>query len=81
MPLCHCLNCGHRLDGASGLNSDNKPRPGDWSVCIQCGSVAVFDRKLRLRLLTDNERNEIVNDPRILVSQMAVAHLHRKQLH
>jgi hypothetical protein len=33
----------------------SQPKPGDMSVCIECGFVSVFTRKMRLRVPTKAE--------------------------
>jgi hypothetical protein len=50
-----CLECGHSLELATGLNTEHKPNPGDVSICISCSAVAIFDGDLSLRKPTDEE--------------------------
>ena len=52
VPLTHCPFCGKELDGASGTNGDQAPRPGDFSVCIGCASPLVFGPDLSLQIIS-----------------------------
>jgi hypothetical protein len=73
MPLSRCPGCGKALDGASGIGGDFEPEPGDFTVCITCGHLAVFDQRLMLRNLTEIEIHEIAADRRVLAVQAARA--------
>lgn len=55
VPTCCCLECGHEFNRASDVVTDNMPAPGDVSVCIECGSIAVFRDDLTLRCITERE--------------------------
>ncbi len=35
------------------------PRPGDLSICQSCGTVLVFDQKLRLRAITPAQLEQL----------------------
>jgi hypothetical protein len=38
-----CWSCGYTHDATSALDGDNAiPEPGDVSVCLACGEVAIF---------------------------------------
>lgn len=49
-----CQVCGHVLDASSSVDGAI-PKPGDISVCIDCGTILTFDGSLRLRIATDGE--------------------------
>lgn len=64
-----CLNCGVQLNGAVSLHHRN-PRAGDYSVCSNCGHVAIFtDAKGGLRELTGDEIVEIAGGKDLLLAQ------------
>lgn len=42
IPKALCPWCGHRLDGATGIDTDARPEVGDLSVCIRCGGLIEF---------------------------------------
>ena len=66
MPLNTCMACGYAHDAASIVGAkDHQPRPGDMSVCLNCGHLAVFDDQLRLRALTADEVSETQHDRRV----------------
>jgi hypothetical protein len=73
-----CPACGHAFSAASNtLNSERGPRPGDWSICIGCGAVLAFDKRLRPRALTEVEQHAADADPRIRKMQ----HAHQMMKH
>ena len=47
-----CCECGYECDRVPG---PRPPGPGDWSLCIKCGSLNVFDDNMNLRRPTDSE--------------------------
>ena len=60
VPECHCPVCDKKIDAASNLYDESeRPFPGDVSVCIQCGTILVFDFDLTMRLPTEEETRAI----------------------
>lgn len=54
MPLQHCPVCQHNLDAASLAlsteeNDTSRPHPGDFSVCIECGTILIFNTDMSVR--------------------------------
>jgi len=40
---CTCLTCFNKLDDETDLEGNQaKPRPGDFAVCIYCGTVTMY---------------------------------------
>jgi hypothetical protein len=78
MPATHCLNCERLVDGASGVDTKGKPRPGNITVCIYCGHLMAFARDLSMRELTGEEMREIAGDERVLAAQRAAAEFRKK---
>ena len=68
-----CLNCGHLIDGALAVGHENGPRPGDVTICIDCGHIMAFGGNLRMRSLTDEEMIAVAGDRRIVMTQRAIA--------
>lgn len=64
-----CLCCGDMLDCATQIvkedRVDEEPTPGDYSVCLKCGYVMVFDEALNYRHPTERERLSAERDPYI----------------
>jgi hypothetical protein len=50
-----CPGCGHRLNASSDPKDRGMPRPGDLSLCIDCGTILRFDWQLRLKVVTPEE--------------------------
>jgi len=50
-----CPGCGARLDAASGVGHDERPKPGDWSICFRCARPLVFIEGGALREATAAE--------------------------
>ena len=76
VPESRCTACGHFLDRAGGVdNNDRKPKPGDVSICIECGHIMVFGDDMQLRDPTGEEMYEIAGDKDVLAAQRALAEL------
>ena len=42
-----CPTCGYFMDAATAIDRNEKmPAPKDFSVCISCGALGVFDDEL-----------------------------------
>ncbi len=67
-----CPACGLAIDAASNTWNNRKPKPGDATMCIQCGAWAIFDPHMKLRPPTLAEFLQLSNDDK--VQQMGVAH-------
>ncbi len=54
-----CPRCGHIFDAHSNLeDKELRPKEGDISICIKCGSIAIFERN-GLRLPSESELESI----------------------
>jgi hypothetical protein len=73
LPDMWCHNCGKKQNGATGIDADEAPTPGDFSVCLYCGEISAYADDLTLRSLTDDEIVEIAGDERIIAMQKARA--------
>ena len=71
-PANICPHCGYRSDRASGAFDDlpSGPKPGNVSLCLNCGKAAIFTDNLSLRKPTAPEKAELSQDPRILEAQI-----------
>jgi hypothetical protein len=70
---CRCLSCKQLVDGATCVEGDRRPTPGDITVCIFCGHIMAYDAGDKLRELTREEQISIAGDKRILRIQEARA--------
>jgi len=50
-----CPNCGEMLRGATNALGNEPPEPGAVTVCVLCGSAAMFQKDLSFRLLTPDD--------------------------
>jgi hypothetical protein len=75
MPENYCISCGKPMTGASGVDWDERPTPGDFAVCLYCGRLSAYAEDLTLRALTDDELLEIIDDDRIIAMQKTVARM------
>lgn len=49
--------CGYPIDSATHLHdNDKRPKAGDISICLQCGTISQYNEDLSLRLLTPEEQ-------------------------
>ena len=70
VPLNVCLKCGYSMDRASQINGIKAPKTDDFTICIRCGELLVFDEALRFRWPTHEEPAEAMQLP---VLQQAIA--------
>ena len=73
-----CIHCGRRLDEHSGVSvKGSKPAPGDYTVCLFCGTLMVYGTDMLLRSPTDDEIHTIGGDPLYLKTQKFAALVRR----
>lgn len=58
MPLCYCTVCGHKLDAATLPVGIGRPRPGDFTCCIECAELYVFNPDMTIHAATVMELME-----------------------
>jgi hypothetical protein len=49
LPPSACPYCDYLTDGASDPTGKYTPKPGDFSICLACAQLLVFDSGLKLR--------------------------------
>ena len=74
IPESRCLDCGHVLTGAARAPGQpvTKPRPGDVTICLECGHIQAFADDLTMRALSEEEMTEIAGDPEIVAMVNAI---------
>jgi len=70
VPETKCLRCGRPISAATGVNHESRPKQGDWSVCLNCGMLAIFTEKLGLRVPTVAELAAISHDQRVEIKRI-----------
>jgi len=73
-----CPECGHLLDAATNTEGPGAPGPGDFSVCISCTAILVFDEQRRLRLPTRSEREDMPDEVLRVVKTIAMVNAGRR---
>lgn len=72
-----CPTCGYQMDGHSAIgNEDATPSDGDYSICIACGSLAVYVwvtalGSFILRRPTDEEHDVAMRNDMLVAAMMA----------
>jgi hypothetical protein len=66
-----CFGCDRVLDAASNTIGESMPKPGNITVCLDCGHIMVFGDNLQLRNPNDQEILEIAGDKDLLLVQQA----------
>jgi predicted nucleic-acid-binding Zn-ribbon protein len=79
-----CPVCGNRLTGALPATNNRgeekwSPTPGDYSVCVYCGTTLRFEMNLQYRVATRDDLKELLDvqpDTFAVIEKIiAVAHL------
>lgn len=73
LPSSTCCECGTVLDAASG---PCRPKEGDLTLCIKCGSLNAFDANLALRKPTDDEIFTVAKDPEFQFMRRTILEMH-----
>ena len=59
-----CPQCDYTLTGATIIEGeDQKPEPGDSSVCLNCGQILTYEADLTLRKASIDEVRELMEQP------------------
>lgn len=61
-PDSTCPHCDYPNDANTGINTEDKPQPGDFSICWGCGSVGVFTSENKVREPDEFEKVDISKD-------------------
>lgn len=75
IPPVKCPYCGYRMDCTSGVfDGEGKiPKPGDASICLNCGKASIFTDTLGMRFPTPEEKADLADDERIIQAQIMQA--------
>jgi hypothetical protein len=78
VPTAYCPHCGKALDADSHISREGEylePKPGSFSVCVECGTWLVFRTDLSVRAMDvldvfhlDAETHEILMETSKLLS-------------
>lgn len=67
-----CSVCNGVLNSAAQVNGNEMPDPGDISLCLECGNIAVFGDNLELRQPTWQESLEFEQDHELMSTQAII---------
>ncbi len=59
LPESSCPGCGKILDSATNLGDEPGIDPGDYVVCITCGTLLRYDANLHVKKATKRELREL----------------------
>lgn len=59
---CMCPHCGYAVCCITSVHGNQKPTPGDISLCFYCGAVNVFAADLSIRSASPLELSEFMSD-------------------
>jgi hypothetical protein len=80
IPPSPCLGCGKVTDMAKNAFEGSRfPGAGDFTVCIYCGHIMVFNDDLTVRDPTGKEMIEMAGDQRIIAIQKAREDFHGRK--
>lgn len=74
-----CPHCRKPINAVSGVGMDpmKRPKPGDLSLCFYCAEFSLFTQDGSLRILTDEEREQVNKMDKARIAQRSV--LERKR--
>jgi len=64
----YCPVCLYTLDAASGFDN-NRPEPGDITVCLNCAFILVFKKNMKVRKATNKDLSELDKETREKLSK------------
>ena len=59
-----CQVCKHEHNAQTSVEGDYTAHPGDFSICIGCGTIYVLDENLNGRFATEDEWRDLGNEAR-----------------
>jgi hypothetical protein len=78
VPASPCTHCGEPNDGAASLEGAT-PKPGDITICMECGNIMAFAEDLTVRNLTNEEMYEIAGREDLLAMQRLLQDFRKKK--
>lgn len=73
VPAVKCPGCGKVNDMASASHAKGEhhvPKEGEASICIQCGTLSVYDKQLRLTPMTVEQLAERTDEERAEIAKI-----------
>lgn len=79
VPPSPCLGCGRINDMAASTFGGRGPKPGDFTICIDCGHLMAFAEDMTMRNLTGIEMIEVAGREDIILVQQARMETHGRK--
>lgn len=70
-PVDLCPHCGYGTNRTSPLTSKSGPKPGDFTICLNCGEFLRFNDDLRMTKTTDFELTQNLDPKHIKTVRIA----------
>jgi hypothetical protein len=74
-PKAECAHCGYKIDRAANTVRNEKPHPGDFTICMACAKVLVFNEDLKLRKPSPEETERANKNPWITQVRLAISNI------
>lgn len=78
IPAQNCSRCGYLVEATTGVNNQERPNPGDISICMGCGHLTLFAENNARREPTSDEALTMSLLPEVITAQLMVANLKHK---
>jgi hypothetical protein len=88
MPAQHCLACGNTVDAASNIEKKepsgvvglraHRPKPGDVTLCIRCGCIMIWNKRMQFRYPTKAELKHLAADQRVTLALAAIETINKR---
>jgi hypothetical protein len=49
LPMDECPVCHYEFDSATLVHGDGRPSPGNFTLCMKCGEILIFDEHLKVQ--------------------------------
>jgi hypothetical protein len=72
LKLSNCPRCDYKVDAATPVFDDTVcPKPGDFTICINCATLLIFTEDMGLSVATDSyTRNNLDLDTRAEIAKL-----------
>lgn len=60
---CNCPYCHYKVDRCLNISTAGPPKAGDFTLCIRCGNLSIFDSELKMRVPSEDDLAELAKSP------------------
>lgn len=76
---CLCPTCGVLLNKATPVGHEQRPGPGDVTICFQCGEILLYGENLELKIPDLNDWNNLRQCPKEFLHALEAQRMVRAQ--